>query len=671
MRPVARGGGRHWRSRISRASRPDPTPMRILISNPDTIGDVVLRQPLLARLAREGHELALVAPPLVAPLIDLIAAPEAAVITCPVNPYAARLQPADSRLNGVAEAARSFDPEIVVAAPWQATPLESRLLSEFPGARRIGFAGRRYFDPVRAAPPDWPLPLDEAIEAPAETPELRKNQLLASAILGKAARLPDPKLRPQDEHKTLAQAALDKAGLAPGAYLVACVGHTDWTRIRNWRPQGWAEALVHWQSAHGRDILLIGAENERPAAREVARLMGDAGARCAEWFGSERGDLATLLGLIALSRGYIGRDTGPMHMAAALGKPVLAVFGGGTWPRFCPAVAPSVTLTIGVPCAGCEWRCDLEDSHCIKEVPAAEVIRAIDELESGAVRKRVVRALTPPPALAGRIGVEMTRAARQRLVELSVERHSQKAEESAVTVTLANQEVEAQAALEQERRRRMEAEAELKVLREQRSSDHGRLQRLEEQLERRTTELLEARESRGEHKAAVESHRQAADRLRERIESDARDLAEVKAERDRLRARVGELREAADAARALKDQLAAERRRADEQAAARERLSEEVNRLTERLEQMRRQVTASPAQPPPAETHDLRVNLQRAASDRDAAVKLSRQREQDVAVLQSRLNDLLASRWRKLGQRIGVAITLPWEENLNGHRKHH
>src|SRR5690606_34467285 len=226
--------------------------MRILISNPDTIGDVVLRQPMLARLARAGHELALVTPPLVAPLIDQIA-PEATVITCPVNAYEADLQPGDGRLDPVVAAARAFGPDVVVAAPWQSTPVEARLLAELDQTRRIGFAGRRFFSPQRAAPPKWDLPLEEAIETPAETPELRKNQLLAGAILGNAVRLPDPRLKPQEEHTALAQAALAKAGLGaglgagPGAYLVACVGHTDWTKIRNWRPERWAEALGHWQ----------------------------------------------------------------------------------------------------------------------------------------------------------------------------------------------------------------------------------------------------------------------------------------------------------------------------------------------------------------------------------------------------------------------------------------
>ncbi len=624
--------------------------MRILISNPDTIGDVVLRQPLLARLARDGHEVALVAPPLVAPLIDLIA-PEARVIRCELNAYAAGLEPADARLDPVVEAARDFDPEVVVAAPWQLTPVESRLLNEFPQTRRVGFAGRRFFDPVRAAPPDWPLPLDQAIEAPIETPEVRKNQLLAGAILGRSVRLGDPRLTPTEEHKSLAAAALEKAGLAPGAYLVACVGHTDWTRIRNWRPQNWGAALAHWRTAHGRDILLVGSEAERDSAREVARHMGDAGAGCAEWFGAGQGDLPTLVGLIALSRGYVGRDTGPMHLAAALKQPVLAVFGGGTWPRFTPAVDPSVTLTVSVPCVGCEWRCDLEDSHCIKEVPLAEVIRAIDELESGAITKRTLRALPPPPAVAARIGVELTRAARERLVQISIERFGDDAGDSEVTATLTKELDDSRTGQEQERRRRAESEAELKVLREQRGQEAERIERLEDRLEHRTNELLEARERRAELKGQLDMERQESARLRQQLEARAEQLARAQAE--------------VQQSEALRRELAAERARAEDLAAAESKLAKEVKRLTARIDELRRQADGAAL---PAEAHDLQVKLGRAVSDRDAAMKLSRQREHEMMVLQSRLDDLLASRWRKLGQKIGVAMTLPWEENLNGPR---
>ena len=92
--------------------------------------------------------------------------------------------------------------------------------------------------------------------------------------------------------------------------------------------------------------------------------------------------------LTQLSAGYVGHDTGPMHVAAAMNKPVLAVFGGGTWPRFRPAVAPSVALLVGVPCVGCGWVCAFEQPYCIKSVPAGEVLRAATGLEEGRVAGR-------------------------------------------------------------------------------------------------------------------------------------------------------------------------------------------------------------------------------------------------------------------------------------------
>ena len=65
-----------------------------------------------------------------------------------------------------------------------------------------------------------------------------------------------------------------------------------------------------------------------------------------------------------------------MHLAAALGKPAMAVFGGGTWPRFVPAVEPSCSMMVGVPCTGCGWVCGFKRPHCIDDVPVEQVKQA-------------------------------------------------------------------------------------------------------------------------------------------------------------------------------------------------------------------------------------------------------------------------------------------------------
>jgi hypothetical protein len=96
-------------------------------------------------------------------------------------------------------------------------------------------------------------------------------------------------------------------------------------------------------------------------------------------------DLDALIGLTAGAQGYIGRDTGPMHLAAALDRPVLAVFGGGHWSRFTPVARTAVVLTMDVPCSRCDWQCHFSDSYCVKEIPVAAVTSAMDHLAAGTV----------------------------------------------------------------------------------------------------------------------------------------------------------------------------------------------------------------------------------------------------------------------------------------------
>ena len=61
--------------------------------------------------------------------------------------------------------------------------------------------------------------------------------------------------------------------------------------------------------------------------------------------------------LLGEARLYLGNDTGAMHLAAALGVPVTAVFGGGTWPRFVPAAVCGEAVVHPLPCFGCGWDC--------------------------------------------------------------------------------------------------------------------------------------------------------------------------------------------------------------------------------------------------------------------------------------------------------------------------
>lgn len=402
--------------------------MRILATNPDTLGDLVLRQPMYAALRAAGHELVLIVRPDAAGLAALVA-PGAEVVPLEVEAYDPGRDAGDDDLAPLAARARAIDPDVLLCAPWQVTRIEARLTRELPRARVAALGGRMFEDPRVGPSRDRLERVDALVSAEQDEPEVEKNRRLAVAVLGLAGGgasrggapvLGPPRLVAGDASTARAREVLASLGMADGTYWVACVGHPPHAAIRNWPAARWGEVLGEWSRRWGRRFLLVGHASDGTSAAGVIEAMGSAADSVAAWTGSDAEDVGTLIGLLGLSRGYVGRDTGPMHIAAALGVPVLAVFGGGTWPRFVPAgTGPSVSITLGVPCAGCDWFCHLDEPVCIRGVELEPVRSAVEDLESGLVRgSRVVR-LEPSREVLERIGRDGARAARAGLVRLA------------------------------------------------------------------------------------------------------------------------------------------------------------------------------------------------------------------------------------------------------------
>jgi len=414
--------------------------MRILIANPDTIGDLVLRQPLIAALTDAGHELMLIVRQSVASLARQIA-PTAQVVEYPAEPYALSVDGPWEPFEPVFAAAAQFGPAVLMIAPYRWTLAEEKLAERLPSVPRVGMSGNLYRgDPYAGAAPVSSLVLDQVAQVKEDDLEITKNAALASLVLGRRVRLADPILTPPDDAMTEAHRLLDEVGFAPGGYWAACVGGTAHVALKTWPADRWAAALSHWSWKYGRKFLFIGLPAERAAVDDVLAAMGESATGSTAVLMRDDMSLATMEALIALSQGYTGHDTGPMHVAAAVGRPVLAVFGGGTWLRFLPAVTPSVAITVGAPCAGCGWICTFSESYCIKSVPTDDVIRAIDDLEAGRVIGRESRVIEPSPALMARFVRESAQAAEDRLRE-AVEARKQFATVATTTALVGDSDV--------------------------------------------------------------------------------------------------------------------------------------------------------------------------------------------------------------------------------------
>lgn len=578
--------------------------MRILATNPDTIGDVVLRQPLYRAIQEAGHALTLVIRPLLAPVIGSIA-PGAGVITCGAPLYDPKLAIDDPSIEPVVEAAREFDPDLLLIAPYQWTMLEERLSLALPQARCIAMSGRLYADLNHGPALASRLRVTQRVQVAEDAPELRKNELLAAAALDRAVQLPDPRIQASEEHLRLADTELARLGLEPGGFWAACVGDNQYTALRNWRAERWSETLGAWVRQRGRRFLFIGHESERATGQAIRSGMGDQAGAVSFWSGAGDGDLDVLIGLIARSAGYVGRDTGPMHIAAAMGKPVLAVFGGGTWPRFLPAVDPSVSLAVGVPCVGCGWNCHLPESYCIKDVPVAEALRAAQDLESGIASRRETRLLRPDAALLARVGREGGAVARERLAQLSVSR-----------------------------REHMEQSDSLAAVLERALKQAGRAEALSQELEAVRSESV---------------RREGI--LRQRLAAAENMFRAREAELHRL---LGASGPSSGGGAVGGNGTGGGGRDAE--------LTARVNKLQADLAKAQAELLQARA-----EASDLRLKLSRTESDCGTLAGLTRQQETEVVVLRGRVQDLLASRWRRYGQKLHLCMTLPWErENSNG-----
>lgn len=356
--------------------------MRILLSNPDSLGDFILRQPFIAALAEAGHSVALVVRDFVAPLAE-IAVPGIPLFLCPGNPYEATFtldSPAGAQL---LRQIQDFQPDLLVAASYQYTLLEEFLALTLPSIPTAAMNGPLYPGELAEGSPRQPrVNLQIRLETTADTHEFRKSELFASALLGRPVSLPLPSLQPSQELLQPVRALLAQSGLQPGSYWIVCAGDAAHNRVRNWDIPAWTAFLSAALQQTPVSFVFTGTPDESDTIEQIQAGLGPLAARTLNLSRSAC-SLDTLIGLTRLSSGYLGRDTGPMHIAAALGRPVLTIFGGGTWPRFIPLARTGAAFTTAVPCRGCLWICHLPEAACIRSVPIDGVLDRFLRIHSG------------------------------------------------------------------------------------------------------------------------------------------------------------------------------------------------------------------------------------------------------------------------------------------------
>jgi lipopolysaccharide heptosyltransferase I len=233
---------------------------------------------------------------------------------------------------------------------------------------RVGFANGREGSP-----------LFYTIRVPVATPEMHAvdRYLLAAAALGATVQpVPAARFRIRSEDNEAVRRLLHAHGLAPGDRWVAMNVSARWPTKR-WPRERFAAVADKLQDEGAGRVVLIGGPDERTDAESLKALMRtapvDLTGRTAP------GLLPALLDGAAL---LITNDSGPMHVAAAVGTPVVAMFGPTSPVRTGPYGTGHAVLTHAVSCRPCFSRTcrNVDPLVCLKGIAPETVVREATRL---------------------------------------------------------------------------------------------------------------------------------------------------------------------------------------------------------------------------------------------------------------------------------------------------
>ena len=164
-------------------------------------------------------------------------------------------------------------------------------------------------------------------------------------------------------------------GVVPDADVLLCAPGTNW-ETKHWSAERFAEVARHFLM-RGRRIVLIGSERERAVCARVAAAAPGTVDLCGAT------SLTELAALVLRSSGAITNDSGPMHMAVALDRPVVSVFGPTDALWIGPYRRADAVLRADLPCAPCYLRQLRHCRHghaCMGEITAADVIARMEAI---------------------------------------------------------------------------------------------------------------------------------------------------------------------------------------------------------------------------------------------------------------------------------------------------
>ena len=181
-----------------------------------------------------------------------------------------------------------------------------------------------------------------------------------------------PVLKPSQEDVEMGQRLCDFHELDPGRYICLFPG-ARYGPAKMWPARRFALLADLIAGTFGHTVVLVGGRREQDACYAVEEKINehDLVNTCG------RTDLADLIGLLWLSGGVVANDSGGMHLAAALGKPVVGLFFSTDPAWTAPVSENSAVLYKGMECSPCFERDCRKGNACTETIDEHEVMETL------------------------------------------------------------------------------------------------------------------------------------------------------------------------------------------------------------------------------------------------------------------------------------------------------
>jgi heptosyltransferase II len=332
---------------------------KVLVIGPSWLGDTIMTQSMIQVLQEQGHEVTLST---CAAYLTVANRMPGLQTSIEINLPRGKLNWNKRKTYGMQLQQDGFDQVIVVPNSWKSalTPYWAKIpkRTAWLGELRWGLINdARKYDPAR-----YPTMIQKLVAL-----AYPKNTDISFA------QCPFPKLQ---ANQASAKKWLEKLGIDQKKPIAILCPGAAYGPAKRWPTSHFAK-LANQLFNHNWQVWLMGGPAEQDLAGEI---QASSNQTCIDWTRIPH-HLHDAIDLINEASVVVANDSGLMHMAAAVNRPLIAMYGS-TPKTFAPPLSnQAISMMLNLPCQPCfKKTCPLQHHHCLTQISAEQVFEKIIEL---------------------------------------------------------------------------------------------------------------------------------------------------------------------------------------------------------------------------------------------------------------------------------------------------